>query len=89
MSAPFRLSFCGRFLVTNDLRPYLYSLDEARDWQARAERDGARYEAEADSFDRQGRTFDADIARLQASISINLAADLAEVLAGAQHRDAA
>ena len=89
MTAPFRLSFCGRFLVTNDLHPVIYTIDDAREWQHRAEREGAQYEAKADSFDRQGRTFDAEIARLQASISINLAADLVEVLAGAQNRAAA
>lgn len=81
-----RLSFCGRYVVTDDAHPHLYTLAEALEWQRRAEREGASYEADADRFERQGRTFDVGLARAMASISLTVAADLAEVLAGAQQQ---
>ena len=84
-----RLSHCGRYVVTNDAHPYLYTISEALAWQRRAEADGARYEADADRFEAQGRTFDADLARGMASINLTTAAELAEVLAGAQMERAA
>jgi hypothetical protein len=86
---PLRLSFCGRFVVTDDLHPVLYTIAEARDWQRRVERQAAAYERDADLSDRKDMPAEAEISRGMAVTLLNLAADLAEVLAGAQQKVAA
>lgn len=89
---PFALSLCGRFVVERqegDRYPNVMAVAEAAERQARNERDGARYEAEADTFHGQGRLFDAGLSRGFAAHSLTVAADLAEVLAGAQQKVAA
>jgi len=87
--APVALSFCGRFVVTNDLHPVIFTISEAREWQARAERRAADYERDADLSERDGKSVEAEISRGMASINLTVAADLAEVLAGAQQQRAA
>lgn len=84
---PFKLSFCGRFVVDgcDEAHPLVMTLAEAAERQARAEAQAANYEREADEFHAQGRPWDAGYARDYCRVHLTIAADLLSVLQGAQH----
>jgi hypothetical protein len=82
---PFALSICGNFVVERqegDVFPTVMLVREALARQRRCERDGARYEGEADRCRLQGDMPSMEYAMGFARVNLTQAAEIAEALNG-------
>lgn len=80
---PFRPSLCGQFIVSHhdgNVYDTVWTVEEAGDWLARLQVQGAHYEREADMHEREGQTIEAGISRSMAIADLTQAADLCDAL---------